>query len=580
MEHAVEEGVPPSEAASRLRCAEVVPLEEKMSGGEPDEPVQELRAELTATTTKELTYYPCMKLGVDQGIDALDDAPDAKQVAIEQVIKSSPSLSEAVSQRRAQPRPAELLRWVAGHPAVVMPEPGALAWGSDSGVRTVLAGEPMDAAGDAYAEFTNVGGNSLVGVATAGYDAAGAAGGVHETAHGWMYVCYDGGFKHSSQYTDWTCGKGQVINKGETVGLRLKRGTLSAYKDGALLGVLCEGLSGRLVWAADLPGSDMLGCASVRISRKRTSMPALEPEPEPEPEPEKGPFPQGYLAMLSSEEKVGAADAPVRTQLLAAQQHLAFAGLLSDRLVDKVAGRLVDIDVIKLVAVALCNIATDTLMVACVFSGLVDAKRGVFDRCGALCHIATQGGTTAWQNPADAGHVAVAWSSVRYGPPSKLVSGPAREGWRGGDWSSTQDAGGEGNPWMAVDLGAGRRMEVTGYALRHGGGGECQLRSWELQGSEDGLEWVRLDKREDDTTLGPYLAMDGYDMGGNYWHPLYLEANADHYEAGYWAVNQQAARGIAVRHVRIMQTGKNDWSITRYLSCGGLELYGVLREEA
>ena len=115
---------------------------------------------------------------------------------------------------------------------------------------------------------------------------------------------------------------------------------------------------------------------------------------------------------------------------------------------------------------------------------------------------------------------------------------------------------------MAVDLGAGRRMEVTGYAFRHGGHPSFQLRSWELQGSAaaEGAEWVTLDKRQGDDTL-----------------PENGDA-APHYDAGYWRVNQVvAATGRVVRQVRILQTGRNSsGSFPHCLCCGGLELYKVL----
>jgi hypothetical protein len=110
---------------------------------------------------------------------------------------------------------------------------------------------------------------------------------------------------------------------------------------------------------------------------------------------------------------------------------------------------------------------------------------------------------------------------------------------------------------MAVDLGAGRRMEVTGYALRHGGCDEYRLWSWELHPSAVvGGPWVTLDRREGDETLS---------QGGR----------NSHYYAGLWDVNRVASG--AVRHVRILQTGGNS-SGNHYLCCGGLELYGVLRE--
>ena len=51
---------------------------------------------------------------------------------------------------------------------------------------------------------------------------------------------------------------------GETVGLLLSRGRLSVYRNGSAVGVLCEGLSGSFVWAADLYHAN----DAVRILRK------------------------------------------------------------------------------------------------------------------------------------------------------------------------------------------------------------------------------------------------------------------------------------------------------------------------
>ena len=237
----------------------------------------------------------------------------------------------------------------------------------------------------------------------------------------------------------------------------------------------------------------------------------------------------------------------VRTRLIAAEQRLALAGLLSDRLAEWMVVQ-VPMDLLGRVAAALAPPGVE-----CVFSGLVSQKAGEFDRCGALHHIAAQGGTTVWQNPAIVGSVAVAWSSMHCCPPSNLVSGPAREGFRGGH-SYTRDMV---NSSMALDLGRDRRMEVTGYALRNGGIAEYSLRSWELQGSEakEG-PWLTLDKRRWDKTISG-------DWG-----------------AGYWAVDETNTSLVgcgAVQHVRILQTAKNAWG-SHQLCCGGLELYGVLHE--
>ena len=73
-----------------------------------------------------------------------------------------------------------------------------------------------------------------------------------------------GGKHYGGGGKDWASGGPLKVARGETVGLLLSRGRLSVYRNGLAVGVLCEGLSGSLVWATDL-GSE--GDA-VRILRK------------------------------------------------------------------------------------------------------------------------------------------------------------------------------------------------------------------------------------------------------------------------------------------------------------------------
>lgn len=269
----------------------------------------------------------------------------------------------------------------------------------------------------------------------------------------------------------------------------------------------------------------------------------------------------------------------VRTRLVHAQQLLAFAGLLNDRLAERAACAVArpDTDVLERVAKAL----PPATAVEFIFSALGDLE-GEFDRCGALYHIATQGSSASsdsvrpWENPAGewaedhsgqcptysqtvAGRVAVSWSSVGHGfsgPPSNLVCGPAREGFIGPPGSVSSTGYGDPHQWMAIDLGESRRLKVSGYALRNGGNAPWALRHWELQGSAtaDG-PWVTLDARHDDKTI------------------------AGRWGAAYWAVNQKIESGDATRHVRIVQTGQNAAGY-HHLCCAGLELYGILFEVA
>ena len=92
-----------------------------------------------------------------------------------------------------------------------------------------------------------------MGVARAGVDPSSVDDGLVRTADGWMYYCYTGGHCHTSgNYTPWASGSQQGIKVGGMVGLLLRRGSLSVHIGGRQVGVLWTGLSGELVWAADL----------------------------------------------------------------------------------------------------------------------------------------------------------------------------------------------------------------------------------------------------------------------------------------------------------------------------------------
>ena len=162
-------------------------------------------------------------------------------------------------------------RWARAHAKLdIRGEGGALAKRTRGGsyYRTALCGEAMEAEGEHYAEFTLVataGGNDMVGVARPTYDPArDDADGVYKTADGWMLDCDDGYHYHADSAKAWASGGPLKVAAGETVGLLLSRGRLSVYRNGSAVGVLCEGLSGSFVWAADL----LYQGDAVRILRK------------------------------------------------------------------------------------------------------------------------------------------------------------------------------------------------------------------------------------------------------------------------------------------------------------------------
>eukprot|EP01043_Picozoa_sp_COSAG02_P047799 COSAG02_NODE_4620_length_5156_cov_2.045284_4_plen_188_part_00 len=144
---------------------------------------------------------------------------------------------------------------------------------------TALCGEVMQAEAEHYAEFTPIFHRIIDQLdAEYCYDDHGAWFGVVRSTHvpgqgpggglglgkstmdGWMlsgaymdYIQFNRG--KGCNHNPWVSDTDGIkrcrerVRVGETVGLLLRAGRLSVYRGGACVGVMCEGLSGPLVWA-------------------------------------------------------------------------------------------------------------------------------------------------------------------------------------------------------------------------------------------------------------------------------------------------------------------------------------------
>ena len=181
-------------------------------------------------------------------------------------------------------------------------------------------------------------------------------------------------------------------------------------------------------------------------------------------------------------------------------------------------------------------------------------RLGRFDKKGVLYHIATEGGTSAWVNPHDAGRVVASASvsglSLDFGghncSAAKFVSGPDEDP---GDNYTGNICG----SWFKVDLGSARALVVNHYALRHGDVDDVYgLRNWKLQGAA--------------TSDGPWTTLRNHDNDSA------LESKK--HSVAAWAVE---GAETAFRFFRVFQHGKNAEG-DDHLMCGGIELYGTLTE--
>jgi hypothetical protein len=123
------------------------------------------------------------------------------------------------------------------------------------------------------------------------------------------------------------------------------------------------------------------------------------------------------------------------------------------------------------------------------------------------------------------------------------------------------------NPWMSVDLGAGRLLVPTHYCLRHGyHSGSHRLVRWRFEGSNDGATWTVLKVHIHAHANSP-LPKHGFSVAAWSVDPPPAPSAA--------ATSAGAARSDGFRQFRIIMTGRNSTGYTS-LYCAGIELYGLL----
>ena len=158
-----------------------------------------------------------------------------------------------------------------------------------------------------------------------------------------------------------------------------------------------------------------------------------------------------------------------------------------------------------------------------------------------LYYLGTKRHSTAYANPHKSGDVKASRSSNGGGQDEDFVG-------REKVSCYTREVA---NSWMMVDLGFGRALQVDHYCLRHGyNEGGYVLRNWNLEGSNNNIDWTVLREHNDDTSLAQ-----------------------EAYSECHWDVNS-AASNSPYRFFRILQTGPVNNGIYQLMCCG-IELYGM-----
>ncbi|KAL4421040.1 hypothetical protein ABPG77_007515 [Micractinium sp. CCAP 211/92] len=171
------------------------------------------------------------------------------------------------------------------------------------------------------------------------------------------------------------------------------------------------------------------------------------------------------------------------------------------------------------------------------------------DRNGVCWHLGTCGGTQPWVNPVLAGRLQVRASSpaCRSTDPRALVG----HNFARCNFAGPRMENGQPSSWWVLDLGPRHQLICNYYTLRHDGSADF-LRSWVLQGSNDGASWADLRRHLGDSTL----------------------CKAGQYAS--WPVAGHAA-AVPYRYFRVLQVAPNPEAANPHHVCLSFwELYGYL----
>ncbi|QLE55661.1 discoidin domain-containing protein [Nostoc sp. TCL26-01] len=112
------------------------------------------------------------------------------------------------------------------------------------------------------------------------------------------------------------------------------------------------------------------------------------------------------------------------------------------------------------------------------------------DANGMCYWLATRGGAT-WSNPHNSGKVIVISSGSGVSNLASIVDRTTG----GGNYPANA-----ANAYWGVDF-VSHKLKVTDYLIRHDANSGYALRSWKLQGSDNGTTWTDLNTQTNNTTL-------------------------------------------------------------------------------
>eukprot|EP00602_Paraphysomonas_sp_CaronLab_P006328 CAMPEP_0185026162 /NCGR_PEP_ID=MMETSP1103-20130426/10126_1 /TAXON_ID=36769 /ORGANISM="Paraphysomonas bandaiensis, Strain Caron Lab Isolate" /LENGTH=650 /DNA_ID=CAMNT_0027559653 /DNA_START=421 /DNA_END=2376 /DNA_ORIENTATION=+ len=184
-----------------------------------------------------------------------------------------------------------------------------------------------------------------------------------------------------------------------------------------------------------------------------------------------------------------------------------------------------------------------------------------FHSTGVLYVISTEGGTRAYSNPHCRGAVRASMSSIvnaKLSDPSRIVD------YSVGSNGYNATGGGSAGQWVSIDIGEGRALRLSGYAIRSSQANT--ICDWELLGRSSGdFPWVLLHAHP-----GPLVPLDD---SSHQYDNAFVE--------GLFLITPLPSRKDSreddgmYREFKLVQKHQNARG-TCHLYCSGIELYGGL----
>eukprot|EP01084_Bolivina_argentea_P046175 85012_1 len=179
-----------------------------------------------------------------------------------------------------------------------------------------------------------------------------------------------------------------------------------------------------------------------------------------------------------------------------------------------------------------------------------------FDKNGICYALGTNFGATEWTNPAELQLIKLSssgWFSNKSVKPIENIVG------RDTVYTSTTH---EEGSWIAIDFTQNIKIKPTDYTLRHANVPTYYLRNWNLEASNDGINWILITQHENEEALSKSGDSKTFKIP---------ECNTFYSQFRIKSTGKNSGTPFIIKN-----TGKNSGDHKDAILCSGFEIYGSL----